>query len=151
MKGFTLIEVLVSLFILAILSLSAVNLFTKHQAGLEPAFELYQDLHLAQSEAIARQRPVTLCPTDDSHQCINQWTKHYTIFFTQDGKTIPVKHHTLNCDRLIGQTTLNQPITFSPAGHCLQQGTLTVYKNKSFTQLIFLRSGRVRMTSGTST
>lgn len=149
--GYTLVELLIALVILAVLTTTAVFFFSGRNASANPAFELYQDLQLARSEAIKRQTQVMICPTDASHQCTFEWNQSYKIYLKDKDKIIDLKHTELVCDRITCKTSLNQPIIFSSSGMCLQQGSLWIYKRKAISQLIFLRSGRIRIVSTQNT
>lgn len=71
-RGFTLIELLVAIAVLVILATVAVPSFTtlirNHRAASE-ANQVLAVLTLARSEAVRRNRPVTVCPSADGLQC----------------------------------------------------------------------------------
>ncbi|MEO6422144.1 MAG: GspH/FimT family pseudopilin [Candidatus Nitrotoga sp.] len=78
--GFTLVELLVAvgvLGILATLGTSGFQSLIQSQQAKNASFELFSSLSLARSEAIKRNNPVTLTPTDSSN-----WGKGWTITHT---------------------------------------------------------------------
>jgi len=71
-RGIGLLEVMVVLFLTAVLLVLAVpsfkSLFQRNQTKTELS-QLQQALQFARSQAILQQTAVTVCPSEDSHQC----------------------------------------------------------------------------------
>lgn len=71
-RGFTLLEMVIAVAILAIMVVMAVPAFTSVINGnrlTAQANEMVADIQSARMEAIKRNRPVTLCPTLDDATC----------------------------------------------------------------------------------
>ena len=71
-RGFTLIELMLGLTILAILLALAVpsfRQFTRSNAATSANNDLVTSLQLARSEALKRNRPVTVCASADGEEC----------------------------------------------------------------------------------
>jgi type IV fimbrial biogenesis protein FimT len=82
-QGFTLIEMLVAASILCIFAAMAVPNFTNfvHSSRLtSAATALVSDFEIARSEAARRNVTVTICPTSDGINCINDWTQRRVTF-----------------------------------------------------------------------
>lgn len=86
-KGFTLAELLVSLSILAItLALAAPSFGNLLKANRTAALinDLITDLQLARSEAIKRNKTVTLCKSSNKQSCNGNWSDGWIIFSDTD-------------------------------------------------------------------
>lgn len=82
-KGFTLAELIVSLSILAIMLALAVPSFgniVKSNRAAAFTNDLLTDLHVARSEAIRRNQPVTMCKSEDRQSCSGNWGDGWIIF-----------------------------------------------------------------------
>ena len=88
--GFTLVELLTTLSISSMLMAAAVPGFQSliernHMAASVNLF--ISHLYQARSEAVKRERFVTLCPSSDGISCIadyTQWAKGYIVFVDED-------------------------------------------------------------------
>ena len=86
-KGFTLAELIVSLSILAIMLALAVPSFgniVKSNRAAALVNDLLTDLHIARSEAIKRNQPVTMCKSSDRQTCTGNWGDGWIIFSDMD-------------------------------------------------------------------
>ena len=86
-KGFTLAEMVVSLSILSIiLSLAAPSFGNLLKSNRATALvnDLLTDLHIARSEAIKRNQPVTLCKSSNRQTCTGNWGDGWIIFSDAD-------------------------------------------------------------------
>ncbi|HEY0680791.1 MAG TPA: GspH/FimT family pseudopilin [Steroidobacter sp.] len=71
-RGFTLIEAMVAIAVVLVLTAIAVPSFKNASAGSElrsAATDLVASAHLARSEAIKRNTPVTMCVSSDGENC----------------------------------------------------------------------------------
>jgi type IV fimbrial biogenesis protein FimT len=85
--GFTLIEMLVAASILCIFAAMAVPNFTGflHNTRMTTeATAFLSDFEIARSEAARRNLSVTVCPTSDGVNCIDDWTQRRVIFLGTD-------------------------------------------------------------------
>jgi len=90
-RGLTLIELLVTLAVVAILAMVAVPSMQSHLAARSTAGgadQLMQALRLARSESIKRLTTVTLCSTPDPHaaspDCGGDWASGWLVFVDTD-------------------------------------------------------------------
>ncbi len=95
--GFTLIELMVSLTVagtLLITAVPALGQFIQNNRIKSQAFELFNAIHRARSEAVKRKIPVVLCrsadPTAAPPSCggaANTWSSGWFVFASNDGNT----------------------------------------------------------------
>jgi len=90
-RGLTLVELLVTLAVVAILAMVAVPSMQSHLAARSTAGgadQLMQALRLARSESIKRLTPVTLCATSHpdavSPDCGGDWASGWLVFVDSD-------------------------------------------------------------------
>lgn len=82
-KGFTLIELMVTLLVVAIVAAIAVPSFNQLMSDTRAqtlANNLVSALNLARTEAIKRGQPVTLCPSSDGASCGATWSDGWLLF-----------------------------------------------------------------------
>ena len=149
-KGFTLIEVMVSIAILAILS----SLFISTNAWFERietriAMQTIQaDLLLAQKSAFDEYEWVSICPSKNGHTCDATWGSSYMVFYRETKK--PIWHRILNKNiQIIYQGfPSNTQIDYQPSNEQISNGTLIIaYRSRSYYRLIFNQAGRIRIES----
>lgn len=89
LRGFTLIEMLVTVVILAIVIVVAIPSFyslVQNNRSVSATNSLLFGLKLARSEAIKRGLSVSICPTADANfsACGNDWTQGWLVFVNPD-------------------------------------------------------------------
>ncbi len=169
-RGFTLIELLSVAAVAAVLLAVGIPgmqrmLLTNRLAATSNA--LVAAFHLARQTAVARNRPVTLCPGDPATGCSRDWTAGTWLQFVDrdhDGRLDtgePVLQSGAVADALhiaiLGNRPMRQPIVFMPQGQAEQAsgafaaGTLRICVRDAIqpnaVDLILSRSGRVRAES----
>jgi type IV fimbrial biogenesis protein FimT len=90
MKGFTLVEMLVTVALVAILATVAVPSFAeliRNGRATAQTNELIGSLHLARSEAITRAEPVVLCASSSGTACTGaaSWSDGWMVFVDRGG------------------------------------------------------------------
>lgn len=87
-KGFTLLELMVTLFIASILFAVAIPSFKQMSARnrlVTYANDLIASVNFARSEAVRRGAPVSICHTDDGATCSGSWSDGWITFSDPDG------------------------------------------------------------------
>ncbi len=90
-RGLTLIELLVSLAVAAIVATLAVPSFRsviENNRITTINDKMLASLRLARSEAIARGRSVTVCPSNDQTTCSGTWSDGWILFVDEDGDRV---------------------------------------------------------------
>jgi type IV fimbrial biogenesis protein FimT len=86
-KGFTLAEMVISLSILAVIITLAVPSFAnlvKSNRASALTNNLLTSLHMARSESIRQNRPVTMCKSSDRLHCSGRWGDGWILFSDAD-------------------------------------------------------------------
>lgn len=89
-SGFTLIELMVTLAVAAVLvsvALPAFDVMVENNRRVTATNDFLTSLHQARSEAITRNRRITLCPTSDETSCSTSvgWETGWLVFVDVDG------------------------------------------------------------------
>jgi len=167
-KGFTLIELFVTLIIVSILLTIAVpnfNAFMKANLLATTTNKLVTSLNLARSEAINRGGRVTICKSDDGLACkaLGNWSQGWIVFTDETNSTPPVfsppAETLLNVApqldpnlNLTGNVNVIDYISFIGSGQSqmtsggIQMGTISLCDDRAGnfgTSIVLSRTGRV--------
>lgn len=120
-SGFTLVELLVVVVVLGVLAslgASGFQSLIQSQRAKNASFELFSSLSLARSEAIKRNKPVTLTPTDPTNP--TNWGKGWAITYvdviTSDTKTIKSQSELKKIVLSQGSNSGSNSVIYSPTG-----------------------------------
>lgn len=146
-RGFTLLELLVTVAILGLLLGIGTPIVASIGDGMRLAAitsTFLSQLHLARSEAIKRNAPVSLCKSRDGARCApgGGWEQGWIVFHDADNDSLRApqeivlqRHEALPAGfRLAGNVPVNRYVSFAPTGGtrtpsgAFQAGTLTVCK-----------------------
>jgi type IV fimbrial biogenesis protein FimT len=161
-KGFTLIELMVSISITSILAVIAVpnfSVFLSKMRVNNEISQLHRMLLMTRNAAINSGQKAILCPLGNSAQCTTQWQNELSVFVDVNNNklldanenVIKVKAKIISGDILIYGKGRNK-ITFKPTGKLsgLANGTFRYcpknHKNNS-RGIVVARSGRVYQSS----
>lgn len=114
-QGFTLIELMVTIAVVAILLGIAIPSFTDSTLASKlrtQANDLVAGAVLARSEAIKRNQTVTLCASSDGTSCTGTWSDGWIVI--SSGGTVIMKHPATATGFLISSAQTS--LTFQPTG-----------------------------------
>lgn len=161
-KGFTLLELLVSLSVMSILAAIAIPNFNSVIVRMRvdnEISELHRMLLVTRNTAINSGQKTILCPLDNTLQCSTQWQNELSVFidvndnklFDANEKVVKVRAKIIVGDELVYGKG-RKKITFKPTGQLsgLANGTFR-YCPKDYSNfsrgIIVARSGRVYQSS----
>lgn len=161
-KGFTLMELMVSLSVTSVLAAIAIPNFNDFIIKMRVDNEisqLHRMLLLTRNTAINSGQNVILCPLNKSLQCTTQWQKELSAFtdvnnnkvFDNNEKVIKIREAITIGDELVYGKGRTQ-VTFKPTGQLsgLANGTFRycpkTHKNNS-RGIVVARSGRIYQSS----
>lgn len=124
-RGFTLIELMVTIVVLAVLLGIAIPSFTESTLGSRlrsEANDLAAGALLARSEAIKRNETVTLCASSDGATCTGTWASGWIV--RSVGGTVLMAHGAAPSGFLVSSSETS--IDFQPSGVGAVSTTLTV-------------------------
>ena len=119
--GFTLMELLLGIAVLAILTTLAVPAFTQfiqNNRLAAEANEMVASFQYARSEAVKRGLPVQICSSDDGTACDGNWNQGWIAMLDPDGTEEEVIRVWTASDDAFEFTPANGTVQFAPAG-CL--------------------------------
>ncbi len=154
-RGFTLVELIISLFILSILAIFSVNLSVTliqqhHAKSLQTL--LVSAIAMTRQTAIAYHQPATLCPTHDRKTCINSWSDTWMLFYGTDDSGQCGEHSTLLKifhPHVKGTFVFNaypssDYVRFSSLGYTDYQNGTFIYSNQKINwKIIINQSGKI--------
>jgi type IV fimbrial biogenesis protein FimT len=157
-KGFTLVELMVSVSVTSILAAIAAPNFSDFIIQMRvdnEISELHRMLLITRNSAINSGQKAIICPLDNSLQCTSQWHKELSIFvdindnkkFDANEKIIRIKEEIDLGDKLVYGKGRNK-ITYKPTGHLsgLANGTFRYCPQdheKMSRGIVVARSGRL--------
>lgn len=128
LRGFTLVELMVTLAVAAVLIAIAAPSFNEVTTGSKlrsQAQDLAAGALLARSEAIKRNQEVTLCSSSDGTTCSGTWSNGWVVRTT--GGDVLHAHAAAANGYLITSTL--SAIVFQPSGWSASSATLTVCRS----------------------
>lgn len=154
-KGFTLIELIISLCILSLLALGSINLtvdLIQQQNAKTVQNLLISAVSATRQTAIAYHQPATLCPTHDRKTCVNSWGETWMLFYGTDDAGQCGEHSTLLKifhPKVKGTLVFNaypnsDYVRFSQLGYTDYQNGTFIYSNKKINwKMIINQSGNI--------
>lgn len=161
-KGFTLIELMISVSITSILAAIAVpnfNDFIVRMRVDNQISTLHRMLLITKNAAINSGQKAIICPLNNSNQCTDQWQNELSVFTDMNNnkifdtnEKIITKRAKINTDDKLIYGKRRTKITFKPTGHLsgLANGTFRYCPNsnkKNARGIVVARSGRIYQSS----
>ncbi len=122
-KGFTLIELMVTVAVLGIVAAIAAPSFGKmisHNRLVSSGNEMIAALQIARTEAISRRATTTFCPSNDGKTCSGAMGSQWIVFATKNGENTSLRSVAANPKLAMkpsaNVTGGNMRITFTPSG-----------------------------------
>lgn len=123
-RGFTLLEMMVALAVLAILAVVGIPSFNSARLSSQlssSANEFVATVQVARSEAIKRNRSVTLCASADGESCGSgdDWQDGWIVTFQPVGSSgieVVARHSALPGGWTVAEATDQKTLVFSPTG-----------------------------------
>ncbi len=121
-RGISLIESLITLLLIALIALFATPLYHNLKITLQAEklqFLLTQDLQLAKNLASIEHRPISLCGTENGHQCVSPQTEvwyGWILFYDDSATFIPTPEtiiHAVNPDELTSHFILKSTVNIA--------------------------------------
>jgi type IV fimbrial biogenesis protein FimT len=138
-QGFTLLELMVTLFIASILLGLAVPSFrdmSTRNRLVTYTNDFISSINLARSEAVRRGAPVSICHSDDGTSCSGTWNDGWITFADADGngeagdpddEPVLRVHEPLDVKySLAGDPAIADGVTFTPDGSATAGGVFAV-------------------------
>lgn len=146
-RGFTLVELMVAIVILAVLTMLAVSAWSAFANAMRLSAltnDFLSQLHLARSEAIKRNSRVALCTSSDGESCAAQggWDQGWIVFHDANNNSLRETQETIVYRftamppgfHISGNKNVSRYVSFGAEGEtqlvsgAFQAGTVTVCK-----------------------
>lgn len=161
-KGFTLIELIITLMVAATLMAAAVPSFTTtimNNRRLSQINELVGALTLARSEAVKRKTAISLCKSSDGNSCSGTGWEDGWIIFANDNddndrdsgeEILRVYAKLPDGNTLRGNGNISNYLSYRPDGFSNTNGTFTLCDSRGAVQargVVISMTGRARIKS----
>ena len=144
-KAFTILELLITLTIFSILTLSSVYYYQQHNSKTKLSLfvqQFYADLSYAKEHAVSHNQTVTVCPTNTN------WENGYKLTI-KNASPILIRTPPYSLDHKIhAQFGLNHPCLFFDAqGHTVFNGHIAYFfdKDKPYAKIILTQTGKMHL------
>ncbi len=162
-KGFTLLELLITIAVFGIIASLAIPAYSSMRAGnaISASVNLFvTQLHLARSSAITQERHITLCPASSSATCSGDymgWHRGYLVFEDRnnnhqlDGDEVLISYQEKSDNevKIVSSSQARNRIVYHPTGRAwFSNTTVRFCHNKSPESnraIIVSNTGRVRL------
>lgn len=157
LKGYSFIEILITLTIISLLlhlGCGAFGSLLDRYHSESVASSLFQHLQFARTEAIKRNRIVSLCPSLDFQYCTHDWTSQYMVFIAQENFPIRSENllRTIKIPNSVRITSTNQAIIkYNGDGRSLSRSTISISMQKIKEKIVIYDSGRARISRSIET
>lgn len=162
-RGFTIIEALIVVSVLGVLLAVAappLTNFLEESQARQNTNEFLSSLLLARSEAVTRNRPVTMCTVDagspDDCDTSKDWHDGWLSYEDLDedgvrdvGEEIIDQHSGLDDTSVVTTVNFSDNLTYTPSGRVSSAGTFNLCVGSSSARLIVINAtGRPRLSEG---
>jgi len=134
MRGFTVIELLITLLLVSVLLLigfPAMHDLVMNNRATASVNNIVSGLQFARNEAIKNSIRVKFCKSSDHKTCGGAWRDGQIVIDSNSGKIYRVFPAMSSGDKLSWESSLGKDdyVEFSSIGFCEQKGTFTYYPN----------------------
>lgn len=153
-RGFTLIELMVTLTIVGILLTVAVPSFNKMMADnrqIAQINELLGSLMYARSEAITENKAIAVCASSTQTSCSSDWSQGWIVYVPGATTITPLRvHSALSGGNTLSSTT-GASFTFNANGTSSASGTFTLCDSRlsAYARALYLSSTGIARASQT--
>jgi type IV fimbrial biogenesis protein FimT len=129
-RGFTLIELLVTITVLGIIlgiGVPGLRDFVLNNRQVSAVNEMVASLQYGRTEAITRNRNVSLCPSSNGTSCSgSEWAVGWIVFNDQDGDTVLRRVEALNRVDFVSDGGITNAVTYRRNGRAMATGNFTL-------------------------